>query len=54
VVNDVRGDRAFGSDDNAAVILRSDGGVREIARGPKVALANAVWDEVVQLLARSH
>ena len=40
-------------DDNAAVILRRDGAMRECARGPKSALADAVWGEVVHLLELS-
>ncbi len=53
VVNDVRGDLAFGSNENAAVILRRDGASREVTRGPKLALADAVWDEVAHLLGAS-
>jgi phosphopantothenoylcysteine decarboxylase/phosphopantothenate--cysteine ligase len=46
VVNDVSGDQAFGALDNAAVILDQSGVSREVPRGPKLDLANAVWDVV--------
>jgi phosphopantothenoylcysteine decarboxylase/phosphopantothenate--cysteine ligase len=46
VVNDVGSGRAFGRPDNAAVILDSAGGESPVARGPKAALAAAVWDAV--------
>ena len=49
VVNDVSGERVFGSDDNEAVILGSDGSVTPVAFGPKIALAHAVWDAVTEL-----
>jgi phosphopantothenoylcysteine decarboxylase/phosphopantothenate--cysteine ligase len=48
VVNDVSGDKAFGTLDNAAVILDQSGVTREVARGPKLDLANAVWDVVAE------
>ena len=53
VVNDVRDDRAFGSDDNAVVILRRDGSAHEVPRGPKAVIADAIWDEVAHLLTLS-
>jgi len=34
----------FGTPDNEAVVYGSDGTVTRIARGPKEALANVVWD----------
>ena len=46
VVNDVSGDKAFGTLDNAAVILDHTGASREVPRGPKLDLAHAVWDVV--------
>jgi len=46
VVNDVSGDKAFGTLDNAAVILDRTGVSREVPRGPKLDLAHAVWDVV--------
>jgi phosphopantothenoylcysteine decarboxylase/phosphopantothenate--cysteine ligase len=49
VVNDVSGERVFGRDDNEAVILGSDGSVTQVAFGPKIALAHAVWDAVAAL-----
>lgn len=50
VVNDVRGGAVFGSEDNEAVILASDGTAVEVPRGTKAALAHAVWDQVVRRL----
>lgn len=47
VVNQVGEHLAFGTADNAATILRADGGRAEIARGPKDDVADAVWDQVV-------
>lgn len=48
VVNDVGDGRVFGRDDTEAVILSSDGGATEVAPGPKIDLAHAIWDTVVQ------
>jgi phosphopantothenoylcysteine decarboxylase/phosphopantothenate--cysteine ligase len=53
VVNDVGSGRAFGRPDNAAVILDSAGGESPVARGPKAALAAAVWDAVSARLGRT-
>ena len=50
VVNDVSDGKAFGRDDNEAVLLGADGSVVEVPLGPKAALAHAVWDAVVQRL----
>jgi phosphopantothenoylcysteine decarboxylase/phosphopantothenate--cysteine ligase len=50
VVNQVGDGLGFGTDDNAAVVLGSDGSERTVARGPKADLADAVWDEVVARL----
>jgi phosphopantothenoylcysteine decarboxylase/phosphopantothenate--cysteine ligase len=47
VVNDVSGGAVFGSADNEAVILGADGAAVEVPRGSKVALAHAIWDQVV-------
>ncbi len=47
VVNDVSGGAVFGSPDNEAVILGADGGVVEVPRGSKTALAHVIWDQVV-------
>ena len=46
VVNDVSGGAVFGSDENEAVILGSDGAAVEVPRGTKTALAHAIWDQV--------
>ncbi len=48
VVNDVSAGKAFGADDNEAVLLGADGTVEEIPFGPKIDLAHAVLDAVVQ------
>jgi len=50
VVNDVSAGKAFGRDVNEAVILGADGSVEDVPLGPKIALAHAVWDAVVQRL----
>jgi len=46
VVNRVGEGRAFGTTDNAAVILTSDGREVDVPLGPKEALADQVWDAV--------
>ncbi|GAA1833795.1 bifunctional phosphopantothenoylcysteine decarboxylase/phosphopantothenate--cysteine ligase CoaBC [Nocardioides marinus] len=46
VVNDVSGGAVFGSPDNEAVILESDGSYVEVPHGSKGALAHAIWDRV--------
>ncbi|MFI7532250.1 bifunctional phosphopantothenoylcysteine decarboxylase/phosphopantothenate--cysteine ligase CoaBC [Streptosporangium sp. NPDC049376] len=51
VVNQVGENLAFGTPDNAAVVLASEGGRVEIPRGPKEALADVVWDLVAERLA---
>jgi len=53
VVNDVSGGAVFGSPENEAVILGADGGVVEVPRGSKSALAHVIWDEVTRRLASS-
>ncbi len=50
VVNEVGDGRAFGTPDNAAVILGLDGSATEVPNGPKTALAHVVWDLVVARL----
>lgn len=50
VVNDVSAGKAFGTHDNEAVLLGADGTVDQIPFGPKINLAHAVWDAVVQRL----
>ncbi len=46
VVNQVGGGRAFGTEDNQAVILGSDGTAVDVPMGPKEDLADRVWDLV--------
>lgn len=46
VVNDVSGGQVFGSEDNQAVILDSDGAAVEVPHGSKAALAHRIWDQV--------
>jgi len=46
VVNQVGGGLAFGTSDNEAVVLASDGTQTWIPRGPKETLADVVWDLV--------
>jgi len=50
VVNQVGNGLAFGTADNEAVVLDRDGLEAKIARGPKEALAEAVWDLVAARL----
>ncbi|WP_435111302.1 bifunctional phosphopantothenoylcysteine decarboxylase/phosphopantothenate--cysteine ligase CoaBC [Nocardiopsis synnemataformans] len=44
VVNQVGGGRAFGTEDNQAVILGSDGTAVDVPTGPKEDLADRIWD----------
>ncbi|WDZ93975.1 bifunctional phosphopantothenoylcysteine decarboxylase/phosphopantothenate--cysteine ligase CoaBC [Nocardiopsis sp. HUAS JQ3] len=50
VVNQVGGGRAFGTEDNQAVILGSDGSAVDVPTGPKEDLADRVWDLVLPRL----
>jgi phosphopantothenoylcysteine decarboxylase / phosphopantothenate---cysteine ligase len=50
VVNQVGDGLAFGTGDNAAVVLAAEGVVAEIGRGPKEILADRVWDLVAERL----
>jgi phosphopantothenoylcysteine decarboxylase/phosphopantothenate--cysteine ligase len=51
VVNEVGPNLGFGTADNAAWVLRADGGPDvELSRRSKEELADAVWDMVVDLL----
>ncbi len=50
VVNQVGDDLAFGTPDNAALVLGADGSQVEVPLGPKRALAEVVWDLVSQRL----
>lgn len=49
VVNDVSDGRVFGQETNAALILGSDGSETHVQRGPKLAVAHAIWDAVAAL-----
>jgi phosphopantothenoylcysteine decarboxylase/phosphopantothenate--cysteine ligase len=51
VVNPVGNGLGFGTADNEAVVYGADGTVTTIARGPKEALADVVWDLVAERLA---
>jgi phosphopantothenoylcysteine decarboxylase/phosphopantothenate--cysteine ligase len=50
VVNQVGPGLAFGTSDNEAVVLSSDGAEVKVPRGPKEALADVVWDLVAARL----
>lgn len=50
VVNQVGGGRAFGTEDNQAVILGSDGTAVDVPTGPKEDLADRIWDLVLPRL----
>src|SRR6266516_7604278 len=50
VVNQVGPGLAFGTSDNAALVLGSDGSVTEVPRGPKTALADVIWDLIAARL----
>ncbi|HVQ87715.1 MAG TPA: bifunctional phosphopantothenoylcysteine decarboxylase/phosphopantothenate--cysteine ligase CoaBC [Actinomycetes bacterium] len=50
VVNEVGDGLAFGTADNAAVILGSDGSETQVEKGPKQVLADVVWDLVAARL----
>lgn len=50
VVNEVGESKAFGSDDNEAVVLGADGSETPVPYGPKETLAERVWDLVVERL----
>ncbi|ETK36299.1 bifunctional phosphopantothenoylcysteine decarboxylase/phosphopantothenate--cysteine ligase CoaBC [Microbispora sp. ATCC PTA-5024] len=51
VVNQVGEGLAFGTPDNAAVVLLAGGGSVDVPRGPKEDLADVVWDLVAERLA---
>jgi phosphopantothenoylcysteine decarboxylase / phosphopantothenate---cysteine ligase len=51
VLNEVGEDKAFGTDDNAAMVLGADGSVTEIGLRGKEDLADAVWDLVTRRFA---
>ncbi|WP_150254814.1 bifunctional phosphopantothenoylcysteine decarboxylase/phosphopantothenate--cysteine ligase CoaBC [Nocardiopsis deserti] len=50
VVNQVGGGRAFGTEDNQAVILGSDGTAVDVPTGPKEDLADRIWDLILPRL----
>ncbi len=50
VVNQVGPGLAFGTTDNAALVLAADGSVTQVPRGPKTALADVIWDLVAARL----
>jgi phosphopantothenoylcysteine decarboxylase/phosphopantothenate--cysteine ligase len=49
VVNDVRGQRAFGAVDNALLLLYGEHGRRDLGSGSKRELAARLWDAIVDL-----
>jgi phosphopantothenoylcysteine decarboxylase / phosphopantothenate---cysteine ligase len=51
VVNEVGDHKAFGSEENEAVVLGADGSETPVPYGPKEALAEQVWDLVAARLA---
>lgn len=51
VANPVGGGRAFGTDENEAVVLSAEGGETHIGFGPKSVLADAIWDLVVKRMS---
>lgn len=54
VVNEVGETKTFGSEENEAVILSSDGGEVAVPHGPKEVLAEVIWDQVTARLAPRH
>jgi phosphopantothenoylcysteine decarboxylase/phosphopantothenate--cysteine ligase len=53
VVNQVGAGLAFGTSDNEAVVLGSDGSEVKVPRGPKEGLAQVIWDLIAARLAGS-
>ncbi|MEV0413269.1 bifunctional phosphopantothenoylcysteine decarboxylase/phosphopantothenate--cysteine ligase CoaBC [Streptomyces sp. NPDC050448] len=51
VVNEVGASKTFGSEENEAVILASNGVETPVPYGPKEALAEVIWDQVAPRLA---
>ncbi|GHE68928.1 bifunctional phosphopantothenoylcysteine decarboxylase/phosphopantothenate--cysteine ligase CoaBC [Streptomyces vinaceus] len=51
VVNEVGETKTFGSEENEAVILGSDGTETPVPYGPKEALAEVIWDRIAPRLA---
>jgi phosphopantothenoylcysteine decarboxylase / phosphopantothenate---cysteine ligase len=54
VVNEVGEGRAFEATRNTAVVLGADGSVVDVPDGPKEALADVIWDLVVQQLSTAN
>ncbi|MFF9769557.1 bifunctional phosphopantothenoylcysteine decarboxylase/phosphopantothenate--cysteine ligase CoaBC [Streptomyces sp. NPDC053086] len=50
VINEVGERKTFGSEENEAVVLGTDGSETPVPHGPKEALADTVWDLVVERL----
>ncbi|MFI7245758.1 bifunctional phosphopantothenoylcysteine decarboxylase/phosphopantothenate--cysteine ligase CoaBC [Streptomyces qinglanensis] len=48
VVNEVGESRTFGSEENEAVVLGTDGSETPVPHGPKEALAETVWDLIAE------
>lgn len=51
VVNEVGESKTFGSEENEAVILASDGSEVQVPHGSKEALSEVIWDQVAPRLA---
>ena len=51
VVNQVGGGLGFAVAENEAIILGADGSQEHVPRGPKEAIAEAIWDQVASRLA---
>lgn len=51
VVNEVGEAKTFGSEENEAVILSSDGSELAVPYGPKETLADVIWDQVAPRIA---
>ncbi|MER5775194.1 bifunctional phosphopantothenoylcysteine decarboxylase/phosphopantothenate--cysteine ligase CoaBC [Streptomyces sp. NPDC002039] len=51
VVNEVGESKTFGSEENEAVVLASDGAETAVPYGPKDVLAEVIWDHVVARFA---
>ncbi|MFE2171228.1 bifunctional phosphopantothenoylcysteine decarboxylase/phosphopantothenate--cysteine ligase CoaBC [Streptomyces sp. NPDC059447] len=50
VVNEVGEAKTFGSEENEAVVLGSDGSELQVPYGPKEVLADVIWDQVADRL----
>ncbi|MEU5997594.1 bifunctional phosphopantothenoylcysteine decarboxylase/phosphopantothenate--cysteine ligase CoaBC [Streptomyces sp. NPDC047197] len=53
VVNEVGERKAFGSEENEALVLGADGSETPVPYGPKEALADTVWDLVTERLPKN-